>query len=208
MRGITTSHVSIEQIKFLRSQGKSISEISLITQKSKSVVSRYIQDVEVDPKFKDILLAKQGGSTYRAQLSWDKKKNEVDKIFESFNKNEKLLILACLYWGEGTKRELNIINSDPSLLRIVVSCFKELGIPEAQIKATIRIYDDINKDEALQFWSHSLKISPNCFKNVNVLNGKKKGKLKYGMCRIRVEKGAEHFKLIISIIDRIKTLLP
>jgi hypothetical protein len=116
--------------------------------------------------------------------------------------------LSALYWGEGTKRELNIINSDPAMLRIVISGFKELGIKNSEIKVTIRIYDDINKEQAIFFWSKSLLLPVECFKNVNVLHGKKSGKLAHGMCRIRVEKSAFHFKYIMSVIERIKQLLP
>jgi hypothetical protein len=42
-------------------------------------------------------------------------------------------------------------------------------------------------------------------KNINVIKGKKIGKLKYGMCRLRVKKVGRYFKLIISMIDLIKS---
>ena len=110
--------------------------------------------------------------------------------------------------GEGTKRELNIINSDAAMLRVVVHCLRDLGVSDTEFRARIRIYDDINKFKAIDYWAAALSLPVECFKSVNVLTGKKKGKLAYGMCRIRVAKGANYFKLIMSAIERIKELLP
>lgn len=41
--------------------------------------------------------------------------------------------------------------------------------------------------------------------NINILKGKKEGKLKFGMCRIGVKKGGKYFKLIISMINLLKS---
>ena len=207
MRGTSTSPDIIKKIKTLRSKGESISEISLAVGKSKSVVSRYIQGVKVKAKYADILKVKQGGSKARAAIQWAKKRDESRDLIRKLSRNEKLLILASLYWGEGTKKELNIINSDPTMLRVVVQCLRELGIQDFEFKATLRIYSDLNKQKAVQFWSKSLGLPAECFANVNVLSGKKEGKLLYGMCRLRVLKGAKYFKLIMSVIERIKELL-
>lgn len=208
MRGINTSIEIIQKIQKLRIKGCSIQEIAKETGKSKSIVSKYIQGVVIPKKYKDILRIKQGGSIQRAKDAWNKAQLQSKRVIKSLSQKEKLLILSALYWGEGTKKELNIINSDPSMLRIVVSCFKELGIENSEIKVTLRIYNDLNKEAVIDFWSKSLSLPIECFKNINVLNGKKDGKLQYGMCRIRVEKSANYFKYIMSIIGRIKELLP
>ncbi len=208
MRGTITLQQTIKKIRLLRSKGQSITEISAEVGKSKSIVSRYMQGVKVLPQYRDILRVKQGGSKGRAKIQWAEKLEESRNLIKEIIPKEKLLILAALYWGEGTKKELNIVNSDPSMLRVVVHCLRELGIQTLEFRATIRVYGDLNKKKAVQFWAKSLGLPIECFINVNVLKGKKEGKLPYGMCRLRVTKGARHFKLIMSLIERIKELLP
>ena len=208
MRGIITPQKLIDNIKELRRGGASISEISRITGKSRSVVSKYIQEVSITSLGLAALNIKQGSSVYRSKQEWKQKQREVESLFSQIESKDKLLILACLYWGEGTKKELNIINSDPKMLRVFVSCLKDLGLEDVRFKVTIRLYQDIDKEAAMLFWAQSLKLPLSCIKNFDILQGKKDGKLLYGMCRIRVERGAEHFKLIMSLIERIKILLP
>jgi transcriptional regulator with XRE-family HTH domain len=208
MRGTLTPEHTVKKIRILRSKGQSINEISAIIGKSKSVVSRYIQGVRVLPEYVDILRVKQGGSKVRAKIHWAEKKEEARILITDITRREWLLILASLYWGEGTKKELNIVNSDPTMLRVVVHCLRELGIPTMDFRATLRIYGDLDKQNAIKFWSQAIGIPVECFINVNVLQGKKDGKLPYGMCRLRVLKGGKYFKLLMSLIERIKELLP
>ncbi|MCE9585078.1 hypothetical protein K8Q94_00430 [Candidatus Nomurabacteria bacterium] len=206
MRGISTSENIVKEIKMLRSKGHSILEISKIVGKSKSIVSKYIFGVKILPQYKNLLKEKQGGSRIRSLKEWSNARLEAESFISNISKKEKLLILASLYWGEGTKSELNIINGDPSMLRVFLSCLKELDIVNSQIKASIRIYEDLNHKDVIKFWSNAIQLPMECFKNVNVLKGKKTGKLPYGMCRLRVEKSSKYFKLIMSLIERIKIL--
>ena len=114
------------------------------------------------------------------------------------------LILACLYWGEGNKRELNLINGDPNLIKVFIMCLESLGVMKDQMKFTLRIFEDMNKEEAVRYWAKVINISKIKITNVNVLSRKKKEKLVNGMCRVRVTKGAPYFKLIMSMINLIK----
>lgn len=207
MRGVETNIKTIKQIKELRQKGFSIIEITQRVNKSKSIVHKYIQGVNVLDEYKEILKIKQGGSKVRSLKKWNDAEKQAAILIKNISVKEKLLILASLYWGEGTKSEMNIINSDPKLLKVFLNCLKELNINNSQIKVTLRIYDDLNKDKVVSFWSKELGLPRDCFKNINVLDGKKKGKLVYGMCRIRVVKSEKYFKLIMSVIKQIKNLL-
>ncbi|MCX6755537.1 MAG: hypothetical protein NT068_03325 [Candidatus Nomurabacteria bacterium] len=206
MRGIQTSNKIVQEIKKLRSEGDSILEISKIVGKSKSIVSKYVKDIKILPQYEYLLKEKQGGSKSRSLKEWKDSEIKSKKIINTLSSKEKLLILACLYWGEGTKTELNIINSDPEMLRVFIISLKELGIDNSKIKATIRIYEDLKDNDIINFWSKAIDLPKECFKGINLLKGKKVGKLKHGMCRIRVEKSKDYFKLIMSIIERIKDL--
>ena len=197
--------VQIEQIVNLRKTGHSLNEIKKISGRANDTVFKYIKGVKILPEFVDVLRFKQGGSKNRCLEKWQIAKEKAKNLFSKFGRKEKLVALACLYWGEGNKKELNLINGDPYLIRFFIECLKEIGIGKDLLKITIRIYEDVNKNQAVKFWADFLGLPENKISNVNILKGKKVGKLKHGMCRVRVKKGAEYFKLIISMIDLMKS---
>lgn len=189
----------------LRQTGHSLPEIRKATTRGNATVFKYIKNVRVLPKYKDILKSKQGGSKNKANKEWGVASKKVKDILPSITSQGKLLIMAALYWGEGTKRELNLINSDPELLRVFVECLLEIGVTRDMLRVTIRIYEDTSEVSARKYWAKVLGVSEKSILGVNVLEGKKKGKLKYGMCRVRVVKSAKYFKLIMSMIELIKS---
>ena len=202
-----TSKRCISKIINLRRRGKSISEISLYTGKSKSVVSKYIKGIKVLPEFELVLIRKQGGSKTKSEDLWLESKKNAQKYIKKLKPRDKIFLLIGIYWGEGTKKELNIINSDPILLRAFIDFVKEIGVKEDRIKASIRVYNDINQNEAINYWSKILTLKKDQFFKIEVIEGKKKGKLKFGMCRLRVEKSSKEFKLLMSLIDVIKNCI-
>lgn len=204
MNGKPITIKEIDQIKNLRQKGYSISEICTALGRGKSTIQRYVKKVVVLPEFADTLKRKQGGSIVRAERLWKESEYEAKKLLKKISKKEKLLILAAIYWGEGTKKELNIINSDPELIRVFISCIEEIGVNKNDLRISIRIYDSININKAKKYWSNTCGIKIENIINVNVLRGKKEGKLPYGMCRVRVTNGASSFKLIMSMIKFIK----
>ena len=194
----------IDKIIQLRRYGYSLSEIRKAVGKGNATVSKYVQGVEILPKYYNIWKIKQGGSKLRAEQEWLRANKTAGQIVNSLNKKERLLIAACLYWGEGSKKELNLINTDPELIKVFIECLKELGITKDKLRITIRIYEDINEEKAVAYWSKITGIHKSKILNINIVKGGKSGKLKYGMCRVRVVKSAPYFKLIKSIINLVK----
>ena len=196
-----------KEIVELRERGHSLNEIKKITGKANSTVLKYIKGVEVLSDFREVLRLKQGGSKSRSLLRWNFAKEKAEKLISGLEKKDKLIILACLYWGEGNKRELDLINSDPSLVKCFVNCLYNLGVSKESLRITVRIYEDMDKNKVINFWASLLEVKPSVISNVNILKGRKKGKLEHGMCRVRVAKGAEYFKLVISMINLIRDKL-
>ena len=194
----------IDKIIQLRRRGHSLPEIRKIVGKGSATVSKYIQEVDILPEYYNIWKNKQGGSKIRADQKWKEANNKARKIVSSLNRKERLLIAACLYWGEGTKTELNLANTDPDLVRVFIECLKDIGVTKDRLRITIRIYEDIDKNKAMVYWAKVIGIPKSQILGVNILNGKKSGKLKYGMCRVRVTKGAQYFKILKSVIELIK----
>lgn len=204
MGKLMTSHKTINKIVNLREKGYSITEISSRVNKSKSVISKYIQNVNVLPEYKEILKRKQGGSKVRSEDLWIKSKILASKILGKIEKRDKMILLMGIYWGEGTKNELNVINSDPILLRAFINFVGDLGVSRDRIRASIRIYDNINYSDALSFWSNILDLNKNSFFKPEIIKGNKKSKFEFGMCRLRVKKSSKEFKILMSLINNAK----
>lgn len=205
MRGIKTSLKDIQTIKQLRKTGHTVSEIANVTGKSRSIISTYIQGVEILPKYLTTWNSMQGSSRTRANAEWAQSLITAQRVITSLNRKEKMIIAACLYWGEGTKSELSLSNTDPALIKTFVTCLEEFGITKDRFRVTVRIYEDINSEKAINYWANIVGISKQQVVGVNILSGKKKGKLEYGMCRIRVTKGKESFKLLQSLARTIQS---
>lgn len=90
------------------------------------------------------------------------------------------------------------------MLRAFIDFIKEIGVAKNRIKASIRIYNDINQNEAIAYRSNILNLNKDQFFNIELMGGNKKGKLKFGMCRLRVEKSSKEFKLLMSLINVVK----
>ncbi len=194
----------IEHIIDLRQRGNSIPEIKKSTGHGKATIFKYIRGVKILPEFLELWRNKRNSSALRAIQGWKNAQDLAKKIVERIERKEKILIAASLYWAEGTKRDFSLSNTDPALIKVFVECLEELGVRKENLKVTIRIYDDLDREKVVSFWSKIIGIPKENISNINVLKGKKKGKLEYGMCRVRVPKGAKLLKLLHSLADVIK----
>lgn len=208
MNGRRITQKEINKIVRLRKTGHSLNEIRKIVERGSSTVVQYTKNVEVLPQYKESLKIKQGGSKFRSLKQWRKAEILADKITgKNISRKERILIAACLYWGEGTKRDFSISNTDPDLLKSFIICLKEMGVKKDELKVTVRIYEDLNRNSAVAYWAGIVGIPKKQILNVNVLRGKKSGKLKYGMCRVRIKKGGGYLKILQSLIKAIKIKL-
>lgn len=205
MRGIKLEQKTIKEIIDLRRKGHSISEIKKITGKGNSLISKYIKNVEIFPEYIDLWKIKQGASKQKSEKEWEKARKMASSLIKNIGSKEKILILSSLYWGEGTKNDFSLSNTDPDLIKVFVDYLKEFGITKDKLRITIRLYEDINSKKAINYWSKIIGVPKKQILNINILNGKKNGKLKYGMCRIRIIRGGQYLKLIKSVIDLIKS---
>jgi len=196
MRGKLVTKREIKKIQKMRQTGHSLPEICGVLKRRSSTVHRFAKNVIVLPEYINILKQKRGGSIEKAKRLWKESSIEAKKLLRKIEKRDKLFILASIYWGEGTKKELNLINSDPALICIFISCLGEIGVEKKDLRISLRIYDNINIDEAKKYWAEICGIDIKNILSINVLKGKKIGKLPYGMCRIRVSCGGKYFKLI------------
>lgn len=191
---------TVDKIRYLRTQGKSLPEISNALSISRTSVFRHISGVEILPEFLSEWAGKRGGSRQKKLKLEQKAFEEGKKVVKNLSLNEKRLFLSALYWAEGSKKDFGLSNTDPELIKVFVSGLREVFcVTEDRLRVSIRIYEDLDKDECLNFWSEVVKIPKERFLKVDVLHGKKVGKLKYGMCRVRVARGADLLRTIVGI---------
>ncbi len=207
MRGRKVTDADRQQIIELRKTGHSLPEIIRIARRGNSTVFPIVRSVVVKEPYLSILKAKQGGSKERARKMWAVAAADAAKKVGKLSARDKLLILSALYWGEGNKTELNLINGDPALIHVVIACLKSLGVKQKDLRISARIFSDMNRDEVLRFWSGITAVPVSEFRTIEIIHGKEKGKLKYGMCRVRVQKAQTFFKSIMSMIECIKSEL-
>jgi len=184
----------------LRLSGMSIPEICRETGVPKTTVQRHIKGTEVPAKFLKRLKEKQGGAKKRAQGLRENCLEEASEFLGVLTKRDYLILLTGLYWGEGTKRDFSIINSDPKLLQVFMLCLREANIGLERITLSLRVHSDISIKESKRFWSNTLGVPIERVGRIEVIEGRKKGKLVYGMCRIRVLSGIRERLLIQSTI--------
>lgn len=191
----------IEAIKNLRSRGYSFPEIAQALHIAKSTAFRYGHSTPIKAKFINIWSEKRGGASKRRKLLKERLfYEEMKSLVSKLSAREKMLFISALYWAEGNKKDLILINSDPDLIRVFVNGIKDtFNISEDRFKANIRIHSDLAEDECLKFWSDITNIPISNFLKSEIIDGKKKGKLQYGMCRVRISKGGDLLKKIMSI---------
>lgn len=187
----------------LRNTGKSISEISGKIRRSKATVSKYIKGVPVLPEFQKEWLAKRGGNALRAQERKNIATLKAKRILGSSQSKEPLLTAASLYWGEGNKKDFGFTNSDPLMIATLIKCLSDLGLSIERLRISIRVYSDVDIESAKTHWAKVIGINSNKILSVNILHGKKSGKLPFGMCRVRIARGNDYFNLLTTTIELI-----
>jgi hypothetical protein len=197
----------INKIISLRERGKTLTEIIKVLNRGKGTIYKYIKDVKIKKEYKEDFLDKKFASKMKSRKEWESAKVWSKLKINRLSERDILLISAMLYWDEGNKQyELNLINSDYFLIKLFIKGLMIMGVKKEKIKISIRIFNDIDKNKAIRFWLNKLSLNKKNLVSVNVINGSKNGKLKFGMCRVRVEKGSLYFKQIMSMIDTVKLL--
>ena len=188
----------------LRSKGYTIPELKSKFKIGYGAVWRHIHTVKILPQYEYIWENKRKGSLKRKLTAEAEAKKNAIKLISHLSTKEKTLILSCLYWAEGNKKDFCLTNTDPNIIRLFIEgLIQILKVPKDKIRINIRIYEDINRQKSTAFWLKVTGLAKENLSSINILEGKKKGKLKYGMCRVRVLKGGNMLKYLQAINKQI-----
>lgn len=202
------SNKVISNIKTLRSFGKSIPEISRICAVSKTTALRHSKNVNILPQYYQSWLDKRKSSIVLSNKNWVIAQSNAEKLIKDINIRDIAIIGAMLYWAEGAKKDFSFCNSDPEMVKLLIYSLKtQFNIPSGDIKISIRLYENLDKNKCIKYWSKIVGFNLDNNVSINVLKGSKKGKLVYGMCRVRVIKGGFFLKSYKSVVRRINRLI-
>jgi len=145
-------------------------------------------------------MKKRNGSVRKMYEAESIAATKAKEMVEKLSDKEKLLIISSLYWAEGTKKDFSFSNSDVEMIKLFINGVTSiLRVPKWRIKINIRIFEDMDKEKCVNYWLKSTSLTPANISSVNILKGKKLGKLEYGMCRVRVAKGSYMLKYLKAI---------
>jgi hypothetical protein len=195
-------------IVILRESGHSIPEISDSLKISKATALRYAEGVLVKSEFKQRLLDRRNASKIISERAWANAHQKAKELVNNITDKERMLIACALYWAEGNKKDLIFTNTNAEMVAIFMDILRSnFQIKNSDFKISIRVYEDLNKEKCIKFWSSITKINLQDNVSINILKGKKKGKLEYGMCRVRIKKGGLLLKTIFAINKRISSII-
>lgn len=192
----------IEKLKKLRRKGFSLNKLAMELSIPKTTAWHHIHNIRIAPKYTAALLANQGGSAKRKQKNLEQARKYAQRLLRGPNRDLSI-IMAMLYWGEGSKKACEFINTDERIIKSYLIVLRNVfNIPDEFIKPTMRIYSGMDERECLNYWSRVTKIPKSKFV-IRFNDGGTKGRTRYGMCRITVKKGGNILKLIRALIDQI-----
>jgi hypothetical protein len=195
---------TIEEIIDNRKKGLSVPELSRMFEVSKSTILRHVKGVGILPEYRQRWLDRRNASKIISERQQVLAKNKANWLMGELNDQSLALIASSLYWAEGAKKDFSLTNSDPEMIKVFILILQKVfKVKIEDIKISIRLYDDLIIEDAINFWSGIVGIDLHNHVSINILNGKKKGKLKYGMCRVRVKKAGLLFKTIFAINKRV-----
>lgn len=198
---------TIAKLKSFRRRGYSIERLMKKFEIPKTSIWHHIHTIKLSEKYSKRLRAGQGSKTRREGEIKRAQEEASHFVPKKIDKATAAMLAAALYWGEGAKRDFNLANSDPNLVRLFMVCMEKLGISPKRFALHVRTYEDLNPDMAIQHWTSITKIPRSNVVRVEVLKGKKGGKLPYGMCRVRLYKGAYQLKFLTAIREHILKLI-
>jgi hypothetical protein len=159
----------------LREKGLTYSEIRKKVKVSKSSLSLWLKTYTLSDK----QLERVKKIKYRAiekfrETMKAKRNNRLEQYLSEakqrllpFSKKELLIAGLFLYWGEGNKASshtISINNTDPNVLKFTKNWYLHaLDIEEKYMKIYLHLYQDMNINKEILYWSKQLGIPKSQF---------------------------------------------
>lgn len=158
----------------LRKSGKTYSEIRRELGIPKSTLSNWLSKYPLTKEqlFSIEKAAKRNKDIAVERCRLTKQKKREKRLANVYNFQKKELLPLCLkeiylvglflYWGEGSKSlkgAVSLSNTDPRVIKFYLFwLIKGLEIPIKKIKILVHLYEDMEKERELNYWSKELNI--------------------------------------------------
>ncbi len=209
-----------DKARILRTQGKSLNEITNHLRVPKSTVRFWCRDIILSKSQQMKLYEKQRIGGVRAAVTMRNKRlrltKEITELAVSeigrISQRDLLVIGAALYWAEGYRKgdgEFGFTNSDPKMIRLVVRWLQEAcGVDKEKIHFRVCI-NRIHKkriNEIRKFWGKALEVSYKQFSKptfIKVKNTKTFLNFQnyYGTLRVKVRQSTNLRRRILGWIE-------
>ena len=175
----------------LRKSGKSYNEIMSKLRLPKSTVSDWCKDVKLAPNqlarlytnkttgaLRGSVIAarrKMAARVSRTKFLYAEAVNDVGAL----SKRDRFIAGIAYYSAEGTKTDKGCAfsNSDPAVIKFMVSWFKEFGeAPNERFHGALWIHSNQNENKARQYWSAVTGIPTSRFYKSYIVGNKDKSK--------------------------------
>jgi len=132
---------------------------------------------------------------------------EKSKIFP-LTKRDFFIAGVFLYWGEGSKtmsKEVSVSNTDPSMINFFMDwAVNYLKIPREKICFTLHLYNDMDIDKEIKFWSKKINAHKSQFrkpyiKQTSIKSINYKGMFGHGTCNARIFDARLSEKVLMAI---------
>lgn len=158
----------------LRAQGLSLREIAERIECAKSSISEWVRDIQLTSTQIERLELKQDRARAKAanhpnspKQKWARiRSNIFDSAAQEISSKYSLytlkLIGVALYWAEGYKAGINMVNfsnSDPKMIALMMHFFRRVcKVPEKKFRGGVHIHPHLDKNKAIKFWSRVSNI--------------------------------------------------
>ena len=184
-----------------RKRGYSYNMISERFGLAKGTLSDWLREIPYKPN-EEVIRRIKAGPAKAAELQHNKKvmdiimmKKLARKEFGKLTKRDLWLLGLGLYLGEGSKlyEIIEVVNSDPEIIKIAMKWFREIcGFSDKNFAPSVHIYPDNDIQKTIKYWSKITGVSKTQFRKTQIdrrLNKsrKMKRKLPYGTLHLRVK---------------------
>jgi hypothetical protein len=219
----------------LRLQGKTYTDIQKeLAPISKATLSLWLKDIVLSQKTRETLSSHAKKKSLDGMSRWSKAqsvaarkrveniKNIALREIKTISDRELMILAAALYWAEGYKRprkscgreivghEISLTNSDPKLAKAFLKCMTRVcRIDISCVKANVRIFEHMNENVVIEYWSDQLGIPKNNFTKTYVgrssssMGKRPFDRLPYGVIQIRIN-NTDLFYKVMGWIDGVK----
>ena len=201
--------------QFLRKKGLSVKEIQKKLRVSRSSVSLWVRDIQLNKKqLERLYLNKKTGALRGSIIGAKKKQREREDLTRrliiegrkevgNISSRDRFIAGIVMYFAEGDKKDghVSFCNTDPNAVRFMVNWIKEFcNPPEEKLRGALYIHDDLSEKKARKYWSKLTGIPLTQFTKSYIAKNNpsrlRKKKHIYGVFRVSTSSVVLHRKLM------------